>query len=148
TATIDQSTFTDNEASGGNGAIGGNGTSLYVTDAGLGGAINLSTLSAILVVDGSTFANNQALGGSNATGGTSGQRFIGGRAPGSLFVHGAATITNSTFDHNQALGGSNNTGSSSVIEIGVGRGGGIGLSGVTAPGSTLTANNVSLTYNL
>src|SRR5262249_17749524 len=54
----------------------------------------------------------------------------------------------STFDHNQALGGSGDVGSDGVIEIGVGRGGGIALSGVTAPGSTLTADNITLTHNL
>jgi hypothetical protein len=146
--TVEQGTFTGNQARGGNGAIGGSGTSLYVTDAGLGGGVSQAAASATAVVDGSTFAGNQALGGSNATGGASGQGFIGGGAGGGLFVHGAANVTNSTFDHNQAMGGSDNTGSSTVIEIGVGRGGGIALSGVTAPGSTLAAVNLTLTHNL
>ena len=146
--TVEHSTFTGNQAGGGNGAIGGNGTSLYVTDAGLGGGVSQAAASATAAVDGSTFANNQALGGSNATGGMSGQGFIGGGAGGGLFIHGAATVTNSTFDHNQALGGSNNTGSSGVLEIGVGRGGGIALSGVTAPGSTLIADSLTLRNNL
>ena len=157
TATIDQCTFTGNQAVGGSGVSGGSGASQYDEAAALGGGVwNYGTGSS-MTVSRSTFAYNQAIGGSNSTVGTSGMGHVGDAGGGALETEGGGTvtITDSTFDHNQAIGGSNIQGNDHNFIAGWGHGGAISNSSWTptagtAPGanpSIVIASNLTITNN-
>src|SRR5439155_6559524 len=122
TLTVADSTFTDNQAIGGNGAQGGSDNApLYTLDVGNGGGIENFPY-ALLFVDGCTFAHNQAIGGSNATGSPGGRLGrLGNGSGGGVKNEAVATVTNSSFDHNEAIGGNGNMGTASVVLNGVGQ---------------------------
>lgn len=146
TLTVRDSTFTGNEALGGSGGNGGSGANgPYELDLGGGGAI--LGFNSALDISGSTFSSNRAVGGSHAIGGTSGTGRVGDGIGGALKVNGTAaeTVTNCTFDHNLALGGSGNTGASGVLDVGVGRGGGIFVG--YFPGTAFNASGLTVTDN-
>jgi hypothetical protein len=156
TATIDQCTFTGNQAVGGSSSSGGSGASQYDLDAALGGGVwNYGT--STMIVRGSTFRYNQAIGGSNATVGTGGMGHVGDAGGGGLETEGGGTVTiaDCTFDHNQAIGGSNIQGNGNNFIAGWGHGGAISNSSWTptagtAPGanpSTVIASNLTVTNN-
>jgi hypothetical protein len=157
TATIDQCTFTGNQAVGGSGGSGGSGASQYDQDAALGGGVWNYGTGSNMIVRGSTFAYNQAIGGSNTTVGTGGKGHVGDAGGGGLETEGGGTvtITDCTFDHNQAMGGSNILGNSKNFIAGWGHGGAISNSSWTptagtSPGanpSTVIASNLIITNN-
>jgi uncharacterized protein (TIGR03118 family) len=143
--TVEGCAFTGNQAKGGNGGSGGSGVSPYY-DVDVGVAGGIQNYFGTVAIDHSTFTGNQAIGGSNAAGGTSGQGRVGVGLGGGLHTNaGQAMVTNSTFDDNQALGGNGNTGDSSVLDVGVGRGGGIMVG--LLPGSILIGSNLTFTGN-
>jgi hypothetical protein len=104
TATLSDSTITDNQAIGGQGGAGGNGG-----DALGGGIINYN--GAALSVSACLLADNQAVGGAGGTGGNGGNGFGGGiyNSGPSSFVTAAGlsrlTVLGSTLTDNDAGGG-------------------------------------------
>jgi hypothetical protein len=143
---ISGSTFSGNQAVGGN---GGTGTARYGGNNGVayGGAIvTLGTLS----ISGSTFDHNQALAGSG------GNSVLVSPFPTVDYAQGGAIynqtgfapavidITTSTFSHNQAVGGNNST---ATVTDGVNSGGAEGGALDNVGGSTMTVSYSTLDHN-
>jgi hypothetical protein len=122
TATVSYSTFTDNQALGGQGSTGDIGSE------GLGGGF-ANTLGATLTVSNCSLAGNQAIGGAGGSGANGGNGFGGGlyndghsAAPQNAGAPAALMVTDSTITDNSATGGAAGSGSA-----GMGVGGGVYL---------------------
>jgi hypothetical protein len=138
-AVVSHTTFTGNQAIGGNGGTG------EFDGEGAGGAIaNFGSLS----VSAGTFCQNQAIGGSGSNSGS------GNADPGVDTAYGGAidagfepttnTITNSTFSYNQAIGGNDGTATGTdIVEVGDAEGAAI----CVQLGAVSTISNCILDYN-
>ena len=126
-ANITHCTFSNNVATGGQGAVG------------QGGAL-ASYYGATMTVGDSTFLHNQAIGGSGADGVTN----VGQGEGGGIFnAVSTLTVNNSTFIGNEAIGGSGGSNTAPGSSEGVGGGGGIAnfvLSTAIVTGCTFLGN--------
>src|SRR5208282_3951711 len=150
--TIANSTFTDNQAKGGNGGNNLNGIdgapAVGFTD---GGAI-VNVFFGALTVTNTTFTGNQALGGSGGPGYTGGTGFGGG------FNNNAdstAMVSYALFLDNQAVGGAGGSGAAGGVGAGgaLANGGGFGPFLLAAIGggndsSSLALGNSTLIANV
>lgn len=103
TLTVNDSSFIDNLARGGDRSSPHGNDRLLAGFGGGGGIDNFGNLT----VNDSKFSHNQAVGGSNAVSPfLSGHGFGGAIASGNLGI--TMQVSNSEFDHNQAIGGSGN----------------------------------------
>ena len=94
TATISNSTFTNNLVTGGNSVIGEAGG--LCNQSAITGSPQLATMT----INNSTFNGNQAVGGSGGVGGAYSEAIGGG-----ILNEGVFTINNSTIENNKAMGG-------------------------------------------
>jgi hypothetical protein len=137
TATLSDSSISDNQAIGAEGTAGGNGGDAY------GGGIN-NFGGASLTLSGCMLADNQAVGGARGTGGNGGNGFGGGiYNPGTSSAAGTAglsrlTVLGSSLTDNEARGGGAGAAGTSA---GLGDGGGIWSAGILeVMGSQLVHN--------
>jgi hypothetical protein len=127
--TVGDSTFTFNQALGGNSTISAAG--------GLGGGFGgaAANASGQWTITGSVFTGNQAIGGSNSS--SNPNSFGASCGGGGLFDAGATTVLGSTFTGNQALGGSSQSGTGGEAD-----GGAIeGLTGSLTVSSCVVSGN-------
>jgi predicted outer membrane repeat protein len=131
--TITNSSFTDNEAEGGNGANASGSGNGGAGGAGTGGAIDFESASTVYIWQGVTFTGNKATGGQGGQGAGSGSGGTGGDASGGGFAvnadsgsyGGPVDEVAATFMGNSAVAGPGGKGGSS----GMGADGGVGVGG-------------------
>ena len=137
TATISNSTFIGNLATGGRGSTAN------------GGALDNEGVGATMTLTNSTLANNRAVGGPGGDGVATLSQGIGG---GLMNEAGIVTVTDSTILGNQAVGGDGTTPTLANPLTGGGLGGGVenfGLAGFFGgnAGGTLTVKNSTIAGN-
>jgi hypothetical protein len=130
--TVNNCTFTNNQAVGG----AGNTAGVFVGN-GMGGALE-NFQGATTTISNSTFDHNQAIGGQGGVGGN------GSDGLGAVIANqlgSTVTLSNCTLDHNRAVGGEGEDG-------GNGLGGGLYNDGSTTSGvSSRTVTGSSITHN-
>jgi hypothetical protein len=143
TLTVQNSTFIDNKAIGGDGVTAKGGHGRGMAQAGAieseGGA------NSSLTVTNCTFSGNMAIAGNAGSGGDTSNMLLDSAGGGA--IHEASTtlvVSGSTFTNNQALGGSNATcGPASSGYVGLAAGGALGMAFGTA-----TITNSTFDHNL
>ena len=142
--TVTNSTFTDNQAKGGNSAFGPGG------DAAGGGVLGAGFANTSLTHV--TFVGNQVVGGAGASGSPGGSGLGGGFYSG---IYSTATVSHALFLDNQAKGGAGGSGAPAGDGAGgaIANGGGFGQLVVAAIGagpdnSSLTLDHSTLVLNV
>src|SRR5262249_11688164 len=143
--TVTRSTFSHNQA------IGGNDSSAAIRPGlALGGAINSGAPTgpvATLVVSASTFDHNQAIGGNPNQNGRNPTPSVVG--PNDAFgggIHlcsGTGTISGCTLEHNAAIAGAGASG----LNGGLATGGGIDVTNLFNTGLSVTVSNSTIDHN-
>ena len=140
TTTVRNSTITDNQATGGQGADGQRGGD------GQGGGI-ANVFGGVLTISDSTLSANQALGGEGGAGGNGGSGLGGGLfndrpsiVPTNLGAPTSLTVLDTALRRNEAVGGAAGEGGSA----GLGAGGGIASGGILTVLGSNSAHNRAL----